>query len=296
MKKSQKLFLYSFLLSLVAGCAMVQTEYQNQENLNGLQKEIDQAPAKEKGIADKFITKKIKFIDEIANNKNITGISSVSFKDEKNRKGQTTEIWAKVKKDGICTVYFSGPMSKRSEDEFYKVVKYTLQNQCSDVLLKLSSPGGIGLVGIAVGLTARKLGWNTVAWRGLYRKNPQDCVSACSIAFLGGNKRFLKGNLFGDISHILFHQASRQVADEQEQICVSDPKDITYLVFYKYLQIVAPENPLLLLGKVLSIPCSYTISGSSYSGRVEPQWITPKETLWNYFKDEYTSDIEYKYQ
>lgn len=255
----------------LSGC--VSLAYQQPDNVSKLKTKLDESPSGDKQMAAEFIERKLKFIKTISTNKDILETESISVNGAK--------IWIKTKDNGVCTIYFSGQMTSQSELAFYQVAKFALSHKCKDVLLKLSSGGGLVNVGIGIGLTANNFGWSTVAWR----TNPYDlnnilsCRSACGLAYLGGKKRYSWTFSMGsDAGHVGLNQFSRG------NVCIVDPSDYSYTLLDKYLNVVFPEDPTLMMGKILNESCkraNYTFS--------------PLEKLSAFFPDKYTHAIFEKY-
>ena len=257
-----------FWAASLSGC--VSLAYQEPENISKLRANLDRAPSINKQKAADEIEKKIKFIKSIPTNRDISETASITVNEAK--------IWIKTKDNGICTIYFSGQMTSQSEQAFYQVAKFALSKKCNDVLLKLSSGGGLVTAGIGVGLTANNFGWSTVGWK-TNLSDVLSCRSSCGLAYLGGKTRYSwTFNTANDVGLIGLHQFSRG------NVCLVDPSDYSYVLLDKYLNVVFREDPTLMIGKILNEPCNQT----QYA-------ISVPEKLYKYFPDKYTYSIFTKY-
>jgi len=276
--KTHTLFFLLLALTFFVGC--VSKDYQTDARIAQLQDKLSQTEDLKIQNANKFIEQKIKFIEGIRDNPKIVMSDNVDIAKNKNEIEASVKL--KIKKNGICTIFFQGEMSAKSEQAFYQVVKYALKNGCSDVLLKLNSNGGLVNVGVAIGLTTNKLGWNSLAWK--TDESFQDCVSSCAIAFLGGRERYQwSRNFLSDDGFVFFHQIS--YVDKGKKLCITDPTNYSYTLINSYLRIVFPENPILMMGKILNEPCD----SANYA-------ISNNEILQKYLKSKYTNEVYEKYK
>ena len=283
--KTLKLSAFIIFTSLtMSGCVSI--DYENKRDQEILRSTLKQTSERHKKAADSLIEGKVHFIQNFATNSAVKMRSSAEVTDSASLmnewKSAKTSIGLKTKANGVCTIHFSGPMTKQAETAFYEVAKFALSQRCDDVLLKLYSSGGLIEVGVGIGLTAHKLGWKTMAW------NPgnsrQACISSCAIAYLGGKTRYYWNPTLipTDIGFPFFHQASREI--NGKKVCITDPKDQVYSIIKSYLNIVFPEDPLLMMSKIVTISCA------------ESNVISRREQLRDYFRDTYTTTVYEKYR
>lgn len=109
----------------------------------------------------------------------------------------SAEITVKNSKGGTAFVLLAGPMEGR-DDLLFESKTANLSN----AIVILSSPGGSLTAGITIGATIRAKRFDT-----LIAENTR-CASACALAWLGGNRRYLTTT-----SQIGFHSSYVKIGD-----------------------------------------------------------------------------------
>jgi hypothetical protein len=200
-----------------------------------------------------------------------------SFYQESDRdQGRFSLVAAKGHGDSRCIVRFFGEINQKNYDRFLMAVATTQRNNCKETLVSLNSPGGSVNLGMKMGIIIRKFNFYTRARDG-GSGNPSDqCVSACTAAFLGGSKRFQKMDVqfklaaFTDkTGSLLFHQPSRK--NEKSSTCFPNATDPVNLLHYQYYKSYIPGAEFLLMGKLLNYNCRAAGDGAR---------LTQDEKLW----------------
>jgi len=271
-------------------CSCVNVSYQEKANVDSLKTSLEEGTYSQSARAKRILAESK---SEIENLSRYSPIRYISWKSASSNKG-LSEIFVNIKEKNVCTVHMLGRIDNDTPKNFLRVASYALTNNCKDVLVKIQSPGGTVISGIKIGIYINRLKWKTLAWNSykgpiffpynVVYGNPgiQHCVSACVIAFMGGNQRYsfktINDGLLRDASHVFFHQISRETNDTKT--CITDPKDSINILLYEYYKEVAPEISVLLMGKTLNEPCT----------RAE-YVVTLFEDLWTKVSSEYTGEV-----
>lgn len=113
-------------------------------------------------------------------------------------RARSAEIVAKSSKGGASAfILLSGPMEVDDDEKFERIV-----SNLNSAVVVLASPGGSLTAGITIGATIRAKGFHTLV------AESTRCASACALAWLGGNKRYLTGT-----SKIGFHTSYEKIGN-----------------------------------------------------------------------------------
>jgi hypothetical protein len=258
----------SFLLAalgVIAGCSSI--DYQHPDQVQELLSRIDQAKARDYRAQYLAINQQIKIdlprrADAAIRNRRDAGHVLVHehLTDPKENRVRIDFSWNADKK---CTIRAFGKIDPAFEAAFRKAGALSVRHGCKDVLVKVSGPGGDILSALRTGIYIRKMGFYTVSTTG---SAVPGCVSACTLLYVSGVKRFgvrenestvstvlnrQLGSAPTDFGTLYFHQAAKPKSTE----CQSDPNDKGNLFIYAHFQSMSPDTADLLFAKSMQTDC-----------------------------------------
>lgn len=107
----------------------------------------------------------------------------------------SAEMVVKISKGGTSFILISGPMEINDDEKFEKIIA-----NLDRAIVLLSSPGGSLTTGIIIGARIRAKKFDTLV------AEETQCASACALAWLGGNQRYLTKT-----SQIGFHTSYEKI-------------------------------------------------------------------------------------
>ena len=258
-------------LGFLSGCSSV--DYQNPEQVQDILSRIDRPRAKEFSAQYKAIDQQIKpdtpkRADAVFRARRDAGRvlvyeRALDSSEPKENRGLIDFSWSSEKK---CTIRAFGKIDQAFEAAFRKAGALSVRHGCKDVLVKVSGPGGDILSALRTGIYIRKMGFYTVSTTG---SAVPGCVSACTLLYVSGVKRFgvrenesavgaalnrQLGSSPTDFGTLYFHQAAKPKSTE----CQSDPNDKGNLFIYAHFQSMSPESADLLFAKSMQTDCRDT--------------------------------------
>jgi hypothetical protein len=162
-----------------------------------------------------------------------------------------------INKGGACAITYNAAIDEIGYRRFIVAVEKVQGSECKSVIVHLRSIGGSVPIGLKMGHLIRQLNFDTRVWAASFSTITLSCDSACTLAFLGGVKRFGPMSAFSMGSSgtgpIGVHQVSR-ISNNKKQ-CVRDPKDQVYSVLYHYFKEMAPDSERHLLQVMREAGC-----------------------------------------
>jgi hypothetical protein len=144
--------------------------------------------------------------------------------------------------DGTCVIALQGMVNRDTALKFDRVASRSAELGCVNPWLMLESPGGSLLDGIDLGNEVRSRGWRTIT--------RYDCISACSLIFLGGTERMLMGSR----ARIGLHQPATMRRDGTRW-CGSSLDSNGVRDIRRYLRWVIPERANRLMATIMGTSC-----------------------------------------
>ena len=175
-----------------------------------------------------------------------------SVVDSRKYQSDGIEIYSNVSDDGCSMKVNLNNMKYESYRTFVKAAMEINKVKCSKMNVDISGIGGSVSSAMKIGMLIRRNKWDTSFGKSKtdFPNAGDKCLSACTIAFLGGVNRFR-----GSIENFQYHQPARTDA-RGNKTCIGRNDDILNNALRGYIQVHTKDSELKVFNDMISVACT----------------------------------------